>query len=110
MKTDIGKAVAYLETISISNGFSIKFNTGSLKGGLPTSGSFKLDCSQQNPQWVCMAILYRDTGYLSKEIKFEYLIASQRNGKAQYTLDTTWFYNSYRANDSILVYGTFNQP
>lgn len=69
VKTDIGKAVAYLETTSISNGFSIKFNTGSLNGGLPTSGSFKLDCSQQNPQWVCMAIFYRDTGYLPKDGK-----------------------------------------
>lgn len=110
VKTDIGKVVANIQTNNISNGFWLWFNTGSLRGGFPTSGSFKLDCSQQNPQWVCMGIFFKDTGFLSNENNLKYIAASQKNGKAQYILDTTWFYNSYRPNDSIKVHGIFNQP
>lgn len=116
VKTDIGKAVAYLNTNSkysggtAPNGFSIIFNTGSLGGGFPTSGQIKLDCSQQNPQWACMSILYNEVGYIPKEIDSNYINASSANSKARYTLKSTWFYNASNALDSVLVRGTFNQP
>jgi len=114
VKTDMGKAVALIFTNSkysggtAPNGFSITFNTGSLNGGFPTSGSFKLDCSQQNPQWACMSILFKDKGYFPKTN--EYLKATLENGKARYSLEPTWFYNELNYQDSILVKGTFNQP
>jgi len=116
VKLDIGKVVSHIFTNSqysggtLPYGFSITFNTGSLNGGIPTSGSFKLDCSQQNPQWTCMSILYKDIGYLSNENELEYLIASQENGKAYYILEPTWFYNESNPKDSVLVKGTFNEP
>lgn len=116
VKTDMGKAVALIFTNSkysggtAPNGFSITFNTGSLNGGFPTSGNLKLDCSQQNPQWACMTILYNELGYVAKEIDSNRIYASSENNKASYILKPTWFYNASNAFDSILVKGTFNQP
>lgn len=106
IKVDEGKVRHEIITNNYHIGFQIVFNLGYF----PTSGNFKLDCSLQDPNWVCFNILYRDTGYLPKPINNNYILASINNSKGSYVLQPTWFYNSYRSNDSIKVQGVFNVP
>ena len=106
IRVDKGKARHDITTNDLHNGFQIVFNLGTF----PATGSYKLDCSLQNPAWVCMGIIYRDTGYLARSEKNGTINATMKNGKASYSLAPTWFYNSYRNEDSIFVKGTFNEP
>ena len=106
VRADIGKARCELTTNNYHEGFQFHFNLGNF----PQIGNYTLGCSIQNPMWVCFGILHKDTGYLSNEPVENSLIATQVNGKGCYALKPTWFYNSYRHSDSILVHGIFNEP
>jgi hypothetical protein len=106
IKVDEGKARHEIVTNNYHNGFQIIFNLGYF----PTNGNFKLDCSLQDPNWVCFNILFRDTGYLPKVNNSNLINATINNSKGSYVLQPTWFYNSYRTNDSISVQGVFNIP
>ncbi|MBS1645458.1 MAG: hypothetical protein JST36_10505 [Bacteroidetes bacterium] len=114
VSVDRGKATLYFFTkssvpLSDNNRFGFEFIFNS--GGFVVGDSLKLDCSTQNPSWLCLNILYNDTGYSAHGTQPEYIQASIVNGKARYTLQPTWFYNSYRPADSrILVSGVFNEP
>lgn len=104
VRVEAGNARHEMITNNLHNGFQITFNLGAF----PIAGSFKMDCSQMNPDWVCVNILYNDTGYLANPDSFAK--AFSPNGKGQYIVPNTWFYNSYNSSDSILVHGTFNEP
>lgn len=104
VRYDKGKARNEISSNNQTDRFDIYFNLGEL----PITGNFLINCSQQNPHWCCMAIIYQGKGYV--EPKNAFIYASFYNGKARYTLDETWFYNELDNNDSILVKGTFNEP
>ncbi|MBS1644688.1 MAG: hypothetical protein JST36_06575 [Bacteroidetes bacterium] len=114
VSVDQGKARLHFFSNSIRDfshkrmfGFDMTFNSGSFV----VYDSLKLDCSSQDPAWVCLGIMYDDTGYVAHGTHPEYIQSSIVNGKARYTLQPTWFYNTYRpAEDKILVSGVFNEP
>ena len=106
IRVDAGMSRKEMLTNNFREGFQIIFNGPDF----PVSGSYKLDCSTQNPLWTCFGILHNDTGYLANPLQNNHVTAYSNNGKAQYVLVPTWFYNSYRTSDSILVHGTFNEP
>lgn len=110
VSVDQGKATLHFFTSDIyahKPGFYFVFNLGSFV----VYDSLKLDCSLQDPSWVCLDIMYDDTGYIAHGTHPEYIQSTLVNGKARYTLQPTWFYNSYRpAEDKILVSGVFNEP
>lgn len=109
---DIGKMQTDFATHSFKKGFGFQFNTGGWVGDIP----LKLDCSTQNPAWVCFAIYYNDTGYSAKTDIAHYINKiTVKSGLTRYTLDSIWLFNVYNFqdsvfNDSILVYGVFNEP
>lgn len=74
VRTEKGKATHQLFTSSFTNGFFIRFNLGHF----PTAGTYKLDCSLQNPSWACFGIIYRDTGYLPNSLNNYMLTATEK--------------------------------
>lgn len=102
----IGKAIAAITSDGFENGFDITFNFGY---ELPKNGSFQIDCDSYSPDYICISIVYNGVGYHKTSVP-AYLQASEANGKAQYTLQPTWFYNAQDPSDSVLISGIFNEP
>jgi hypothetical protein len=90
-------------TTSIKNGFSFSFSYGRYQ-----TGRISLGCSTHDPAYGCFGIVYNDTGYGAKYNDGYYMQASMVNNRMQYVLDSTWLYDGI--GDSVLVYGTFNEP
>jgi len=104
VRTDIGKAATHLVANSFENAFFLEFH---LKD-FPVNGSFLINCSLQNPAWVCFAITYHSKGYIASSNA--YINAVAINGSYSYQLEPTWFYNETDHKDSVRVHGTFTQP
>ena len=105
VKLTKGKALHIFDAKNYNNGFVIQFNLGYF----PTEGRYLIDCRQANPEWCCMSINYNGIGYINPKVT--YLNLSTNNKKFRYTLEPTWFFNSYKmTEDSIWVKGEFNEP
>jgi len=105
VNSTIGKVTAVINSFDNSNRFSLTFNVGYF----PTFGEYWVNCSQQNPSWCCLSIYYNGKGYYTKDNIF--VTANRLNNKASYDLDSSWMFDALVApTDSILVYGTFNEP
>ena len=64
----------------------------------------------QNPTYVSLWFYFDTIPYGVKEGNIVKLYASEQNGKAQYSLKPTWFFNYNNSNDSSLIEGIFNEP
>src|SRR5690606_32551719 len=104
-----GKATHYFGHKSPTNGFGLHFNLGYF----PMEGNFTMDCNIQNPTYACLNIQYDSISYFNDYSDNTFLTAKPNDGKAQYILDSTWLYKAYEmqeGEDSILIYGIFNEP
>ena len=102
-----GKATHILGTdwTGYQKGFSIQFHSGYF----PYNETLLLKCGNvQNPAWCCVTIHLDGTSYEGQEGAV--IRGVLQNNKASYILDSTWMYSVLDRSDSILVYGTFNEP
>ncbi|SDE85981.1 hypothetical protein SAMN05216464_11085 [Mucilaginibacter pineti] len=111
-KPSLGKAIAILASDEIHNRFSITFYL-SYPSQMPQEGAWQIGNSslgEQNPNCAYVYCYYKNSAYFFNTVnRNKVLIASSFNGKAHYSLPSTWFAN-YNHTDSIQVSGDFYEP
>jgi hypothetical protein len=96
---------------NIKNSFGFTFENNY---HLPVSGNFLITDSLTDDPTITNEVgpgfHYMDSFYTVSKSAVSYLHASSVNGKAEFTLDSTWFINYNNPNDSVIIHGIFNQP
>ncbi len=81
-------------------------------GGLPHSGTFKVDYVASTPDMCNVYVTYKGNKYDVSPVKNETRVSATAlsNGKGKYQLEPTWFYRALTPSDSILVSAVLIEP
>ena len=108
VEASLGKVICALSSNDFNNRFSFGFAVGV---ELPKQGNFLIShVKNYDPDKVVLSFYYKGNFMIIAPSQNTAVVATNNNGKAQYTLPPTWYIYFENPSDSVLISGAFNEP